>query len=108
MTGVLVIACFRPKPGMDERLLELVKRHVPTLRKERLAGDAPVIAGRAPDGTIVEIFTWASQAAIDSAHETAAVGALWAEFADACDYVSIADVAGASQLFSPFEPIDLT
>lgn len=104
----MVIACYRPKPGGDEALLRLVRSHLPRLRAEGLVGDEPALCGRAPDGTIVEIFCWKSQAAIDAAHENEAVGAMWAEFAEVCDYVAIGDVPGAQGLFTPLTPVALS
>jgi hypothetical protein len=104
----MVIACYRPKPGKDAELFKLMKTHLPTLRKEGLVGDGPSLAGRARDGTIVEIFCWKSQGAIDAAHKNAAVGSMWQAFGAVCDYVAISGVDGASDLFTPLTPIDLT
>ncbi len=105
--SVMVIACYRPKPGCEEALLTEVRGHLPVLRAQGLLGEGPSLCGRAADGTIVEVFCWASQAAIDQAHENPEVQKMWARFAEVCDYTTIADVAEASQLFSPFTPIDL-
>lgn len=107
MSEVMVIACYRPKPGKETALIELLPTHLPALRAEGLVGDGPSLAGRAPDGTIVEVFRWKSEAAIEAAHENPVVGALWEKFGAVCDYVSIADVAGARDLFTPLEPLDI-
>ena len=106
--SVMVIACYRPKPGRDADLLSLMKSHLPTLKTEGLVGDGPAMAGRAMDGTLVEIFCWKSQASIDAAHSNPTVGAMWRAFGEACDYVTIADVAGARDLFTPLDPVDLS
>ena len=105
--SVMVIACYRPKPGEDEALKALVKDHLPVLRAEGLAGEGPSLCGRAKDGTIVEVFCWKSQAAIDAAHENKAVLAMWNKFEKVCDFVVVGDVAEARELFSPLEPLDL-
>lgn len=105
--SVMVIACYRPKPGMDKELLSLMKTHLPVLRGEGLVGDGPSLCGRAKDGTLVEVFTWKSQAAIDSAHKNPAVLAMWDKFGKVCDYTVIADVDGAKDMFTPLEPVDL-
>ena len=47
----LVVVAYRPKPGMEAELLQLTREHVQLLRKEGLARDRPVVAGRAADGT---------------------------------------------------------
>lgn len=105
--SVMVIACYRPKPGKDEALLKLMKSHLPTLRAEDLVGDGPSLCGRAKDGTIVEVFCWKSQEAIDAAHENPQVLSMWGKYAEACDYVAVGNVEGAGDLFTPLEPLDL-
>lgn len=105
--SVMVIACYRPKPGKDEELISLVKEHLPVLRAEGLVAEGPSLCGRAKDGTIVEIFTWKSQEAIDSAHENPQVTGLWGKFAEVCEYVTISDVDGAKDLFTPLTPLSL-
>lgn len=107
MMSVMVIACYRPKPGKDDELLALMKTHLPTLRAENLVGDGPSLCGRAPDGAIVEVFQWKSQEAMKAAHQNAQVLAMWDKFAEVCDYTVIADVAGAKDLFTPLTPIEL-
>ena len=74
--GRFVIAAFKPKPGMPAR-----------------------------DGTVLEVFEWASPEAIEKAHANAAVRALWEEFEAVCDYVPIASLAEAAHPFSEFEPL---
>lgn len=105
--SVMVIACYRPKPGKDADLMTLMKTHLPVLRAEGLVGDDPSLCGRASDGTFVEVFCWKSKEAIDAAHENAAVLAMWEKFAAACDYVSIGDLAESKEIFASFTPVDL-
>jgi quinol monooxygenase YgiN len=69
MNGVIVIVAYRPKPGKDQELLELVRSRVPTLRNERLVTDRIPTIMRARDGTIIEVSEWKSRAAIDAAHQ---------------------------------------
>ncbi|WP_425409599.1 hypothetical protein [Hyphococcus sp.] len=105
--GVMVIACYRPKPGRDDELLSLTKTHLPLLRSEGLVDDGPALCGRAADGTIVEVFAWKSQAAIEAAHTNANVIALWDKYDALCDFVTINDVAESKEMFSPFALVDL-
>jgi hypothetical protein len=105
--GVMVITCYKPKPGKEEALLGLVRGHLPVLRGEGLVGDGPALAGRAKDGTIVEAFVWKSKEAIDAAHENPAVLAMWDRFGKVCEHRAIADLAESKEMFSPFAPIDL-
>lgn len=105
--SVMVIACYRPKPGKDKALLELMKTHLPILKGEGLVGDGSSLCGLAKDGTVVEIFSWKSQEAIDSAHENPKVQAMWGEYSKVCDYVPVADVEGAKDLFTALAPLEL-
>lgn len=105
--GVLVIACYRPHPGRAVELLELVRGHVPALRVQDLATEREPIVMRAADGTILEVFEWASQDAIDRAHGNPVVLDLWKRFAEVCTYVKPVDVAELHQQFAHFHPVDL-
>jgi CDGSH-type Zn-finger protein len=101
--GVMVIGCYRPKPGKEAEVLALTKTHVPILVAEGLAENRPPLAGRAKDGTIVEVFVWKSPAAIEAAHKNPVVGALWAKYAAIADFVMTKDLAEATGLFAEFE-----
>jgi hypothetical protein len=58
------VACYKPRPGCEQALLDLVRNHLPPLRAEGLVTDRPSIVMRTADGTIVEVFEWFSQEAI--------------------------------------------
>lgn len=104
--GRVVVAAYRPKPGREKELEQLVREHVPTLRRLGLATDRKAIAMRALDGTVLEVFEWESRSAIDRAHHDPEVQVLWSRFGAACDYVSLEGVAESKQLFAEFEPIE--
>jgi quinol monooxygenase YgiN len=101
-----VIVAYRPKPGKEQELLHLVRRRVPTLRKEGLVTDRVPIVMRAKDGTIIEVSEWKSQEAIDAAHKNANVWAMWNKFFELCDCVPFKTLAEASEMFPNFEPVD--
>ena len=101
-----VIACYRPRPGMAAALLDTVRRHVPTLQRLGLATDRAPTLLQAADGTLVEVFEWASSAAITAAHAHPEVQALWAEFDATCEHVKLSQLAEAQQLFAEFTPLD--
>ncbi len=103
--GVIAIACYRPRPGKDEDLHNLVREHVPILRAEGLVTDREPVAMRAVDGTFVEVFEWVSQEAIGAAHANPAVHALWLRYEAACEYVKLADLSESSQMFPCFTPV---
>ena len=103
----VVIVAYRPKPGKEVLLLAELRDHVHLLRSEGLATDRPAIHMRAGDGTLVEMFEWASPAAIEQAHANARVQAKWARFEACSDYVPFGSLAEASQLFAEFEHLDI-
>jgi hypothetical protein len=105
--GRIAIACYRPKAGQQEALRTLVREHVATLRSIGLVTSRAPIAMEAQDGTIVEVFEWASPEAIEAAHGHPVVLRMWDEYGKVCDYVPVGQVQEATQLFSEFTPIDV-
>lgn len=71
------VACYKPRPGCEQALLDLVRNHPPPLRSEGLVTDRPSIVMRTAGGTIVEVFEWVSQEAIAGAHHNPVVLDLW-------------------------------
>lgn len=104
--GRIVIVGYRPKSGQQEALRRLILDHVATLRSERLVTDRVPITMQAQDGTVVEVFEWASSAAIEKAHTNPAVLRMWGQYSEVCDYIPIGQVAEAANLFSEFTPIE--
>ncbi len=105
--GRMVIALFRPKPGKDADLMACMRDHLPVLRTQGLATGRPSTILRAADGTLLEIFEWVSQAAIDDAHANPAVLALWERYAACCEYVTLNDISEAKSLFPGFELVQV-
>jgi hypothetical protein len=99
------VACYRPKPGCDAALLELVRDHLPPLRGQGLVTNRASIMMRASDGTIIEIFEWVSQEAITAAHSNSVVLELWKRFEAVCSYVTPCNIAEFQTTFAHFEPI---
>jgi len=105
--GRMVIALFRGKPGKAVELMACMRDHLPVLREQGLATSRPSVVLRAADGTLLEIFEWVSQAAIDAAHTNSAVLALWERYAACCDYVTLGDLTEASSMFPGFELVEI-
>jgi hypothetical protein len=103
--GSISVACYKPKPGCDAALLDLVRGHLPPLRAEGLVTDRSSIVMRAADGTIIEIFEWVSQEAIAGAHSNPAVLDLWNRFEAVCQYEIPANIAEFQNMFAHFESI---
>jgi quinol monooxygenase YgiN len=105
MPGIVVIVAYRPKPGREAELLELVRSRVPTLRKEDLVTARVPVIMRAKDGTIIEVSEWKSQEAIGAAHENPRVLAMWDKFFSVCECVPLKTVPESETMFAGFEPI---
>jgi hypothetical protein len=103
--GSISVACYRPKPGCEKALQELVQNHLPPLRKAGLVTDRKPIVMRTAEGTIVEIFEWVSQEAIAGAHSNPVVLELWKRFEAVCSYETPAKLAEFQNMFAHFEPI---
>jgi quinol monooxygenase YgiN len=81
-TPVLMLVKYMPKPGSEERLLELVRQHWPTLRQLRMATSSPAQLFRAVDKrtgrtTVIEMFEWTDDTSSETAHQTPEVMAVW-------------------------------
>jgi len=105
--ATVVVVAYRPKPGKEAELLQLTREHVPLLRSEGLATERPVVAVRAGDGTIVEVFEWAP-GGVEKAHANPVVLKLWERYVAACDIVPLSVLAESSTIFASFTPIDLS
>jgi quinol monooxygenase YgiN len=105
MSGIVVIVAYRPKPGKEKELVDLVRSRVPTLRTENLVTDRAPTIMRSRDGTIIEVSEWKSQEAIDAAHKNPNVLAMWNKFFAVCDCVPFKSLVEAEEMFAGFEPV---
>jgi hypothetical protein len=103
--GTIAVACYKPRPGREDELLALVRNHHAPLFAEGLVTGRVPITMRCADGTIVEVFEWASQEAVDSAHKNPVVLDLWKKFEAVCWYETPANVPEFQRMFAPFAPI---
>jgi len=79
---VIAHVTYMPKKGKEKELLELVKKHWPTLKKAGLATSEPAKVWEATDirsGRVyyIEIMTWVDEEASRMAHELPEVMAVW-------------------------------
>ncbi len=103
--GRVVICCFRPRPGREEELRGILREHLPALRKTGLVTDRPSIVMQAADGTYLEVFEWRSRQAVEEAHRTPAVRALWDRIDAACESLPLAALAEAQETFPNFDAV---
>jgi len=53
--GLISVAAFRPKPGRERELLNVIADRLPLLRRLGLATNREPILMRSRDGTIVQV-----------------------------------------------------
>ena len=105
MNPRIVIVAYKPKPGMESNLKVLTLNHHPRLREQDLVTDRLPIIMKSKDGTIIEVFEWKSEDAIQQAHTNKVVGQLWVEFSEVCDYIPIGQLPESSELFANYSPV---
>ena len=103
--GSISVACYKPRPGCEQALLDLVHNHLPPLRAEGLVTERTPIIMRTADGTIIEIFEWVSQEAVAGAHKNQAVLDLWKRFEAVCWYETPSNLAEFQNMFAHFQPV---
>jgi hypothetical protein len=103
--GSISVACYKPRAGCEEALLNLVRNHLPPLRDQGLVTDRSSIVMRTSNGTIVEVFEWVSQEAIAGAHNNPAVLELWKRFETVCTYEIPSNISEFQKMFAHFEPV---
>jgi hypothetical protein len=92
------------KYAADQDALHSLSVHVRRCT-QGLVTDRPSIVMQAEDGTVIEVFEWASKQAINDAHSNSEVQQMWAEYAEVCEYVPASSVAEIKQLSSEFAPL---
>ena len=104
--GQITIAAFRPKPGMEAELLAVIADRLPLLRKLGLSTARAPVLMRSREGVIIEVSEWVSEEAIERAHRTPEVLALWGRFGACSDYVKLDSLAETHEDFATFSTID--
>lgn len=103
--GIISIAAFRAHAGMDDDLTRVLDDRLPLLRRLGLATERPEVRAQSTSGVIITISEWASQAAIEEAHENLEVLALWSRFEACAHPVRLADLPEASEMFATFATV---
>lgn len=94
-------------PDDEDRLLQILARHVATLQHLELATDRAPILVRSSSGAYVEIFEWASEEAAERAHDHPDVVRLWESIAAVAQYRTLASLPEAHKTFTHYEPVEL-
>ena len=107
MNANMVIAVYRPKPGKSEALHAVLKRHLPLLRELGLATERKALVMRSlHDGSIIEVFEWKSDEAVNAAHEHPIVRAFWKEMEAVCEYIAPGTLMEMGEMFPHFEVVE--
>ncbi len=104
--GRISIAAFRPRPGMEADLLAVMRDRLPLLRRLGLVTLRPAVNMRSRSGVIVSVSEWASDEAIDRAHRTPEVLALWERFGACSEFVKLSTLEETGEDFATFDAID--
>lgn len=85
------------------KLLEILKKHIPTLRNYELIDDNPAYMLQSEDGTIIETFEWKSEKAKIVAHEHPAIRTIWGEMEGICTFPALSDLPESKTRFPNFK-----
>lgn len=104
----IVIAIFQPHVGRSADVEELLREHVPTLRRCSYVTERPAVVLKSRiDGTYLEIFEWVSAEAVDRAHDDPRVQEIWRALGEAANFASLDQLQEAGRLFPHFDVVDL-
>lgn len=106
-SSMFTMAMYRPHPGKEGELAEIVKGHVPMLREEGLITDFTPVTLQSLDGTLIEIFEWLSEEAKDKAHTSPKVWPIWENMMKVAELVSLSSLPEADKPFPNFKRVTL-
>ncbi|WP_308637170.1 antibiotic biosynthesis monooxygenase [Paenibacillus silvisoli] len=104
---MIAVALYRPHPGKENELREIVKEHGPALVAEGLITEHPMLQLGAEDGTIIEIFEWKSVEAKDQAHKSPVIWPIWERMMAVAEMTSLGSLKEAHQPFPTFQRLTL-
>lgn len=85
----IVLCHFRVRPGREDELLALFRKHDSILRELDLVTDEPAVVYRGADRQgrpfLYKIFVWRSEDAVEAAHQHPAVADLWERMEPLCE-----------------------
>lgn len=93
-------------PEHHEKMLEILKRHIPTLRKYELITDSQAYLLQSENGTLIEIFEWKDEKAKQAAHEHPAIRIIWGEMEGICTFPSLSDLPESKSRFPNFKILE--
>lgn len=100
---LLSFSSYKPKAGQEKILMDLVKKHLPTLRELGLATNRENYVAKSTDGRIIEVFEWVSAQAVNAAHQHPAVSDIWEKMALVADFLPMNSLPEGNAPFVDFE-----
>jgi hypothetical protein len=108
MPSEYVICVYKPKPGMEKQLQDVLKKHLEVLvAAQLLASPDHLVMKSDTDGSYLEIIEWKSETAARHAHEDPSVTRIWSELGDCAEMVALKDIADAGVTFPHFRRVVL-
>jgi Mg2+/citrate symporter len=99
---IMAFATYKPHEGKENELMTIVKAHLPMLRRLGLASAKEGYLAQAMDGTIIEVFEWASPDAVKQAHTHPEVSKVWDEMTAVADFNPMNELQEAERPFPGF------
>ena len=99
----VIVAGYRPKPGLERELTAEVRSHHAILLGEGLATDRPPMILRGRDGTLVEIYEVTDAYTKENTAQNPRVMAVWRRMDDICTYIPAGRLEDLQTLFSEME-----
>lgn len=87
----------------QEKLIEILKKHIPTLREYELITDSPAYMLESANGAIIETFEWKDEKAKKIAHEHPAIRTIWGAMEGICEFPSLSELPESKGRFPNFK-----
>jgi hypothetical protein len=99
-----VLCIYRPRKGAEAEFLALLEKHWLTLEEASLVTGEPARVWRGSsrgEGAIfVEMFEWKDQKAVEAAHHSPALMAVWEPMGALCESMEFIDIAPVPMPFA--------
>ena len=105
MKPEIVFAIYKPHKNKENELQELISKHVPILKSNKLITDREPLMVQSKNGIYIEIFEWISNDAVEEAHENSEVQKLWDEMEKVCDFTNLESIEEVREYFPQFKSI---
>ena len=106
MKPEIVFALYKPHQNKGNELKNLILKHGPILKSNKLITDREPVLAQSINGIYIEIFEWKSNNSIEEAHENLEVQKLWDAMEKVCDFTTLDSIEEVKEFFPHFKPIN--